>query len=65
MDAVTRKETFLNAIVTGGDILEPITREEFFLAKVLEKVNGIIGGGTLTVTDDDAGNVTVTINEEN
>ena len=65
MDAVTRKETFLNAIVTGGDIPEPITREELFLAKILEKVNGIIGGGTLTVTDDDAGNVTVTINGEN
>lgn len=65
MDAVTRKETFLNAIVTGGDIPDPITREELFLAKVLEKVNGIIGGGTLTVTDDGAGNVTVAINEEN
>lgn len=64
MDAITRKETFLNAIATGEDIPEPLTREEFFLAKVFEKVNGIIGGGTLTVTDDDAGNVTVAINTE-
>ena len=44
MTPITRKEIYLSTAVSGSDLpagLEPITREEHFLAELIAKIAGI------------------------